>query len=175
VVVLAHVSALTDGADAAVVVGPAAARYDHDAADAELTRRRTRQTEAGSRVTALTAQRDADARLRAELLAFDAELPDGGVPTVEARYADALAARATTGAEEERARAVVASLNNRFNDLRDRAEELRSALQRDESAWPRVASLVRVFELWSPVAGAGESTGHGHDHGEVDHGFVVCG
>jgi hypothetical protein len=37
------------------------------------------------------------------------------------------------------------------------------------------AVLVRVFKLWSPVSGAGESTGHGHDHGEVDHGFVVCG
>jgi hypothetical protein len=25
------------------------------------------------------------------------------------------------------------------------------------------------------VGGAGESAGHGHDHGDVDHGFVVAG
>jgi hypothetical protein len=37
------------------------------------------------------------------------------------------------------------------------------------------APLERVRKLWLLVCGAGEAFGHCHDHGDVDHCFVVGG
>jgi hypothetical protein len=78
-VVVASATTFRDRRAPRVVLGPAAAQHDRDAAEEELKHRRDREAEGSDRVAALSRQREEDSALRATVTAFVSELPDDGV------------------------------------------------------------------------------------------------
>lgn len=51
-----------------------------------------------------------------------------------------------------------------------------TSLSANPGLWSSIeTALERVWKPGLPVSGAGEAAGHGHDHGDGDHGFVVLG
>lgn len=141
VVVIAQASTLSERREPRVVVGPAAARHDHDAATAELTRRQSRYAELGARAAELAHSREADAAARAEIQAFVAELPDGGIRELEGRLAAAVDAQRVADEAESAAVAAFRDLRAQLDDLRQALGELRNVLSRNETQLPRVAGL----------------------------------
>jgi hypothetical protein len=140
-VVVASATTFRDRRAPRVVLGPAAAQHDQHAAEAELQRRRQRETEGNELVDTLNRQRLADAGLQAEIQAFLNELPEDGIESLRAKVAGAQGRRRTAEAREQSTMDDLRRLRDQVSGIGREIERLSPGLARMKTTMPRVKAL----------------------------------
>jgi hypothetical protein len=142
-VVLASATTFRDRRPPHVVVGPAAARYDYDAAAAELGRRRKRLADNTESLDEISRQQTEDATLRLAIDAFVYDLPDDGIDGLRTRVTAAKAAWDTAAERVQTAMDLLDQLRQRLKELGEEIGERRERLAHVVAALPRVLALAR--------------------------------
>lgn len=141
VVVLAPATAFRTPGTPCTVIGPAAARHDPSAGEAELVDRRRRLTIAHAQIDRLAAERETDARLAQQLRAFAADLPADGMAGLAHRAGAAEeAAEAARGAEND-ATAHIDAVDARAENLVAEITDAQRTTERLDRLARRVATL----------------------------------
>ncbi|KAA9163982.1 hypothetical protein FPZ12_008100 [Amycolatopsis acidicola] len=142
-VVMASANAFPSARAPRVVLGPAAARYDADAASAELIRR-TRRLEAGrARLADLTTERDNAAGKVAAIRALVADFPEDGIFGLRIRVRTAETVAGTATADEAAALGRREDLTGRRNAIVDEHAREQAALPELRIASGRLQQLAR--------------------------------
>jgi hypothetical protein len=140
-VVVASATTFRDRRAPKVVLGPAAAQHDQQAADAELRHRRERESQGGERVASLVQQREADNGLHAGLRAFVDDLPEDGLAGLRARAAAAGARREAASLRETETVASLDALRAQATAVSDDLAARRTERARMQPLQPRLRSL----------------------------------
>ncbi|KOV78367.1 hypothetical protein [Nocardia sp. NRRL S-836] len=141
VVVLAPATAFVNREAPRVVLGPARAQHDPDAASAELERRRGRHTADGELLARLSEQRGHDATRIARIEAFVGELPADGIDGLRERTVAAESALAQASVHEDTVSEELRTTRERADEASGLLADRREQLARIGAVLPRVAVL----------------------------------